>query len=75
MATPQTTCHIDLQPRGSIKTLMFLSHHLKHVTNLISKPKPKSLKTNRGVFVSDFEKRSEVLIVATPLGILEGLTS
>ena len=34
MATPHTTCHIDLQLRGSIKTLKFLSHHLRHTTNL-----------------------------------------
>ena len=34
MATPHTTCHIDLQPQGSIKTLKFLSHHLRHATNL-----------------------------------------
>ena len=36
MATPQTTCHIDLQPRGSIKTLKFLSNYLRHTTNLFS---------------------------------------
>ena len=34
MATPQTISHIDLKPRGSIKTLKFLSHHLRHATNL-----------------------------------------
>ena len=49
MATPRKKCHIDLQPWGPIKTLTFLFHHLRYVTNLISKPKPKSLETNRGV--------------------------
>ena len=56
MATPQITCHIDFQPRGSIKTLKFSSHHLRHATNLISKPKPKSLETNFGVFASGLRK-------------------
>jgi hypothetical protein len=56
MTTPLGTCHIDLQPRGSIKTLTFLFHHLRHTTNLISKLKTKSLETNQGVFNSDFEK-------------------
>ena len=71
MATPQTTCHIDFQPRGSIKTLKFSSHHLRHVTNLISKPKAKSHETNFGVFASDFEKMGEVLTVGKLLNHLK----
>jgi hypothetical protein len=56
VATPQTTCHIDFQPRESIKTLKFSSHHLRQATNLISKPKPKSHETNFGVFSSGLRK-------------------
>ena len=57
MTTPQTICHIDLQPQGLIKTLKFLSHHLRHATKLFPNRNQNHIKPILWFLLRVWEKR------------------